>query len=211
MPVFYSYLFCHQPVHNSGSSGYSSHPKTNVFRPTSLSEGTSSRDKTQEREEPSCSNARPVRTSKEWSLLCHITVNISLFIVKHWSPSQDPKKCFTITCHSVVTISRLTFQEICKGIHLQKSQEQQTNEVDNKKSSSSKLSLEYHVVRSVAETSAHSNDCPAPVSPPLPSRGCREGSYGGAAQRLGSSAQPQRVRSCSGGEQALFPGGNGLR
>lgn len=36
--------------------------------------------------------------------------------------------------------SQRTFQEICKGIHLQKSQEQQMTKLDNKKSNGSKSS-----------------------------------------------------------------------
>uniref|UniRef100_H3DCQ3 Period circadian protein homolog 2 n=1 Tax=Tetraodon nigroviridis TaxID=99883 RepID=H3DCQ3_TETNG len=72
-----------QPVHNSGSSGYSSLPRTdNIFSMTSSSDDNCSRDKMQDHQE------------------------------------------------------QRTFQEICKGIHLQKNQEQQTNKADNKKSSS---------------------------------------------------------------------------
>lgn len=37
--------------------------------------------------------------------------------------------------------SQRTFQEICKGIHLQKSQEQQTTKPHHKKSGGSKSSL----------------------------------------------------------------------
>uniref|UniRef100_A0A8P4KQE3 Period circadian protein homolog 2 n=1 Tax=Dicentrarchus labrax TaxID=13489 RepID=A0A8P4KQE3_DICLA len=40
-----------------------------------------------------------------------------------------------LTLLSCVSVSQRTFQEICKGIHLQKSQEQQTTKPDHKKSS----------------------------------------------------------------------------
>lgn len=43
-----------------------------------------------------------------------------------------------LTTESCVSISQRTFQEICKGIHLQKSQELQTTKPENKKSNGSK-------------------------------------------------------------------------
>ncbi|CAG07634.1 unnamed protein product, partial [Tetraodon nigroviridis] len=90
-----------QPVHNSGSSGYSSLPRTdNIFSMTSSSDDNCSRDKMQDHQEQICSKARP-----------------------------------------------RTFQEICKGIHLQKNQEQQTNKADNKKSSSKASERSPAVVR----------------------------------------------------------------
>ncbi|XP_029688190.1 period circadian protein homolog 2-like isoform X3 [Takifugu rubripes] len=78
-----------QPVHTSGSSGYSSLPRTDhIFSMTSSSEDNCCGDKMPEQEEETCSKSRP-----------------------------------------------RTFQEICKGVHLQKNQEQQANKADNKKNS----------------------------------------------------------------------------
>uniref|UniRef100_A0A674PGC5 Period circadian protein homolog 2 n=1 Tax=Takifugu rubripes TaxID=31033 RepID=A0A674PGC5_TAKRU len=85
-----------QPVHTSGSSGYSSLPRTDhIFSMTSSSEDNCCGDKMPEQEEETCSKSRP-----------------------------------------------RTFQEICKGVHLQKNQEQQANKADNKKNSS-KISSEH--------------------------------------------------------------------
>lgn len=56
-------MFCDQPVHNSGSSGYSSLPRNdNIFSTASSSEDNCCGDKMQE--EGTCSKSRPVSPSR---------------------------------------------------------------------------------------------------------------------------------------------------
>uniref|UniRef100_A0A3B5K9H1 Period circadian protein homolog 2 n=1 Tax=Takifugu rubripes TaxID=31033 RepID=A0A3B5K9H1_TAKRU len=58
-----------QPVHTSGSSGYSSLPRTDhIFSMTSSSEDNCCGDKMAEQEEETCSKSRPVSDGSTW---CH--------------------------------------------------------------------------------------------------------------------------------------------
>lgn len=125
-------MFCDQPVHNSGSSGYSSLPRNdNVFSTTSSSDDNCCGDKMQE--EGMCSKSRPVSPSRRSSSAqCLVESSGPL------GPMSSRRRI--ITADPFFAISQRTFQEICKGIHRQKSQEQQANEADNKKNSSSKIS-----------------------------------------------------------------------
>lgn len=62
-------FFCDQPVHTSGSSGYSSLPRTDhIFSMTSSSEDNCCGDKVPEQEEETCSKSRPVSDRSTW---CH--------------------------------------------------------------------------------------------------------------------------------------------
>lgn len=128
---------CDQPVHNSGSSGYSSLPRNdNIFSMTSSSEDNCSAGKMQEHEEETCSKARPVSTPTLHQIsrcLFKLPLNFAAPVFL---------RGVTITCDDRVAVSQRTFQEICKGIHLQKNQEQQANKADIKKINSGKISSE---------------------------------------------------------------------
>lgn len=180
-----SLYMSHQPVHNSGSSGYSSlNRNDHLMGMTSSSESLDncSWKKAQETEEEISRKARPVSKSqssqfivgssghggghgqcRHWGLtltglfsdmtddiphMCRICSNLSDHIQhvcnqiqsRCWSSSSLQGLMYWLTC--CVSITQRTFQEICKGIHLQKSQEQQTTKLDSKKSSKSSWILQ---------------------------------------------------------------------
>ncbi|XP_034412208.1 period circadian protein homolog 2 isoform X2 [Cyclopterus lumpus] len=118
-----------QPVHNSGSSGYGSLNRNDLVGMSSSSEslnncsGSKIRPKEEEEEE--------VEEVEEVEELEELEVEVEVEVEE-----------------LEVRARTRTFQEICKGIHLQKTQEHQTTKHDIRKSSSKSIQKSSTVVRS---------------------------------------------------------------
>lgn len=185
----FSFL-CDQPVHTSGSSGYSSLPRTDhILSMTSSSEDNCCGGKMPEQEEEACSKSRPV---SRWRRV------VSPFLGNSRALPEPVSERGLLFPRFLSAPSRKSVREFISR--------------RTKSSRQTRQTTRRTAVRSAQNsTCVPSLRCLHVLTTAPPRRGGRQESCSGAAQRLGSAPKPQGARGPRGGEQALLCPGDDLQ